>query len=423
MPSNTVLTPSMILKEVYTILHQQSNFIMRTNRQYDDRFANRELKIGQTLDVRLPPKFVTRTGNTMSSQNLVERSVPLPLATINGIDLNLTQEELTFDIENERVQKILKAATSQLISTVEGNAMSTLYKKVPNYVGLVTTASTTVYRDFQNCGRYLTDNLAPAVDRTLCMDTQTRVDVADSNKNLFNPQGQLADTFTTGALGNAIGGFDVYENTLVPTHTSGIFTSAGGLTVTTSTTADTGFDGTGNAYPTAAAFDLKIDSDTSYALKAGDIITIAGVKDVHPETKQPYGYDKRFVVQADASGTTTGTVTILPFPILSGAYQNVSAALDNQAITLLGPASAGSAITYGQNIAFQRDAFAFVTADLIDPSQYGDWGARLVEDGLSIRIWRKGDIVNGNFPMRLDIAWGVEAIYPELATRWVHAQA
>lgn len=43
-------------------------------------------------------------------------------------------------------------------------------------------------------------------------------------------------------------------------------------------------------------------------------------------------------------------------------------------------------------------------------------------DGLSIRIWRQGDIANGNFPCRLDIAWGTAAIYPEWACRHVHVQ-
>ncbi len=31
--SNTILTSSIILKEIYAIMHQTSNFVMRTNRQ------------------------------------------------------------------------------------------------------------------------------------------------------------------------------------------------------------------------------------------------------------------------------------------------------------------------------------------------------------------------------------------------------
>jgi hypothetical protein len=226
-----------------------------------------------------------------------------------------------------------------------------------------------------------------------------------------------------GVIGRT-GGFDNYENTLVPTHTSGTFTAT---TISVTTSASTGlayFDGTGNA-TSEGPFSLYIDGTSAAAFKAGDIIAITGVKDVHPETKQAYGYDKRFVIQADATWSSTRLeLQILPVPILGGAYANISRAIaDNDVVTLVGPATTASAITYGQNMMFHKDAFAFVTADLVDPSQYGAWGGRLVEDGLALRIWRQGDIVNGNFPMRLDIAWGVQAIYPEWATRWVHAQA
>lgn len=418
---NTVLTPQMILKEVYALMHQSSNFIMRVNRQYDDRFANRELKIGQTLDIRLPPKYTVRDGNTMSQQNHVERKVPLPLATINGIDLNFTQEQLTFSIQDFS-ERVLKPAVSQLTATVEHRAMRELYKWVPNFVGVVTTATTTKFREFQTAGRFLTENLAPLSDRTATLNPQTRVDFSDAVKGLFQSSDNIREQYVEGVIGRT-GGFNCYENTLVPAHTTGSFTTA--IAVTTSTTADTGFDGTGNAWPTGDAFELKVDGANPLVLKRGDIITISGVYEVHPETKQSYGYLKRFVVQTDVSaGSGTKTVPILPFPILSGAYQNVSAPIANDAaVTLLGPASGASAITYGQNLMFHRNAFAFVTADLVDPSQYGAWGAREQFEGLSIRIWRQGDIVNGNFPCRLDIAWGCAAVYPEWACRWVHAQS
>ncbi len=81
-----------------------------------------------------------------------------------------------------------------------------------------------------------------------------------------------------------------------------------------------------------------------------------------------------------------------------------------------GATTAGRTI-FGQSLGYHRDAFAFVTADLEDPSAYGAWGAREVFDGMSMRIWRQGDIINGTFPCRIDIAWGGVAVYPEWAVR------
>lgn len=413
--ANKVLTPAMILREIYAIAHQVSNFIMRTNRQYDDRFAIEGAKIGQTLDVRLPPKYVTRRGNQMQTQNLVERSVPLPLATIDGVDLNFGQEELTFSIDRFS-ENILRPAVSQLVATVESEALKGLYKSVANYSGATNAAVT--YKSFQQAGQYMTEQLAPTDNqRSTCFQPQARVDFSDAVKGLFQDSSNIAEQYVEGRMGRT-GGFNCYENTLVPSHTVGVF---GGTPLVNG--ASQGSTGVGNAWLTSS--DLVTDgwSSGASALNAGDIITIAGVFDVHPESKDSYGRLKRFVVNEDVSDTAGAmTINISPALISGGAYQNVTALpADNAVITVL--AADGTDTAYGQSIGFHKDAFAFVTADLQDPSQYGAWGARENFEGLSIRIWRQGDIVNGTFPCRLDIAYGFAPIYPEWANRLVYKLA
>lgn len=415
--ANTLLTPNIILREIYAIMHQSSNFLSNTNRQYDGRFANKGAQIGQTLDVRLPPKYTVRNGNVMATQNLVERKVTLPIATVKGVDLNFGQQELTFSIELFS-ENILKPAITQLASFVEADALS-MVNSVPAYAG--TPAALVDYKAFQNAGRYMTEALTPMDgDRRMIMDPQTRVDFSDAVKGLFQSSDAIDKQYVEGIVGKT-GGFQVYENTLAPAHTPGTFN--GTLSTTIATTAQSGFDGTGNAYTTS--FGINFDVTTSYNLAVGDIVTIAGVYEVQPETKTAYGTLKRFTVLTATVGTTTGTLTVTPAPILSGAYQNVSTAIaDNSAITVLGSVSgAGTAgiTTYGQNLGFHKNAFAFVTADLEDPSQYGAWGGRAVQDGLSMRIWRQGDITNGTFPFRVDICYGYVPIYPEWACRLVHS--
>lgn len=423
MPSNTTLTVDKILRACYAKMHQHSNFIMRTNRQYDPEFQRRELKQGQALRVRLPAKYTVRTGNTMASQNYVERSVSLPLATIKGVDLNFGQEELTWNIE-DFTERVISPAASTLIANVEADAMS-MYKSVPNFFGVVTTTvgSGLTYLQFGSTNRYLADNLAPTTDRNFCVNPESKVVFGNDIKGLFQDAQTIRDQYVEGLMGRT-GGSDCFENTILPAHTSGTFTATT-LTVTTTAGSPGVFDGTGNAY-SAGPFSVNIDnggSMTAFDFKKGDIVTFGAVFDVHPETKQSTGYLKRFVIAADVSGTTTGTLTITPAPIATGAYQNVSAGiLDNAVMTLIGPATTVASIQYGQNLSFHRDAFAFVTADLIDPSEFGAWGGRRVEDNLSIRIWRQGDIHNGNVPCRLDIAYGYVPIYPEWAARHVHVR-
>jgi hypothetical protein len=392
-------------------MHQTSNFIMNTNRQYDGRFAQKGAKIGQSLDVRLPAKYVTRRGNQMQTQNYVERSVPLPLATIDGIDLNFGQEELTFNIDDFS-KRVIRPAVSQLVATVEQEAL-TMYKKVANYAG--TDDGGALYYPFSQVGQSLTEQLAPLSERNMCFQPSARTQFSNDVKGLFQSAESIKKQYVDGILGRT-GGFDCYENTIVPAHTVGTY---GGTPLTNG--ASQGSDGAGNVWLTDT--DLVTDGWTSggTTLNEGDIITIAGVFDVHPETKQAYAHLKRFTVNEQVSDTTGDiTVNISPAIISGGAYQNVSARpADGAAIVVLGDSGA----ILGQSLGFHKDAFAFVTADLEDPSQYGAWGAREVFEGLSIRIWRQGDIVNGSFPCRLDLAYGFAPIYPEWAARLIYDPA
>ncbi|MEI9890927.1 MAG: P22 phage major capsid protein family protein [Caulobacteraceae bacterium] len=110
---------------------------------------------------------------------------------------------------------------------------------------------------------------------------------------------------------------------------------------------------------------------------------------------------------------STGSLTIAPAIVTSGAAQNVGAAPGNSApLTFVGSASTA----YEQELAFHRDAFAFATADLVMPKGV-DFAAREVYDGVSMRIVRAYDINNDAFPCRIDVLYGYKTIRPQLACR------
>ena len=406
--ANSILTPSIITKEALRILHAQSNFLTKINRQYDSRFAVNGAKIGTNLDVRLPNKFTVRTGSTYSAQNMVERKVSLPVATIKGVDCTITDTELTMSL-NDFSEQFLKPAMNQLASDIEYNAMLSMYKSVPNAVGTVSTQID--YKKFQQAGQRLTENLAPSSDRTFLLNPASRVEFSDAVKGLFQASSNIEDQYREGMVGRT-GGFDVFENTMIPVHTTGTY---GGTPLTNGATQ--GNAGTGNAY--VATSDIITDGWTSggTSLKAGDIVTFAGCYDVHPETKVSTGVLKKFVIVSDVSDTTGAiTMTVSPGVIAGGAYQNCSNRIaDNSAIVVLGT----SATAYGQNLAFHKDAFTFVSADLDIPKGV-DMAARERFGNISMRFVRWFDGDNGQWKSRFDILHGMAALYPELACRLVH---
>lgn len=408
--AHTILTPTMITREALRVLHQKLNFVGNVNRQYDDRFAKGGAKIGTTLNVRLPPKYTVRTGSTASYQDHVERSTPLVVASQYGVDVSFTSVELTMNLDDFS-KTVINPAMSQLAARIESDALTAAYKLVPNFTG--TTSTDMTYLQFQQNGQFLTESLAPVDDaRNAILTPRSRVNFGDAVKGLFQSSEDIKKAYKEGKMGRT-GGFDVYENTLIPTHTIG---SLAGSPVTTGNTNATVTTSTAWVSQT----DVSVTGATAATtLKAGDIVTFGtladGYVDIHPETKTSYGRLKTFVVQADVTLTTatsTYTVTVKP-GIMTGvgnAYQNVSlTGADTSGLTVTNWGAASTQV--GQSLFYHKDAFTLVTADLEDVSKFGAWGAREVLDGISMRLGRQWDIANDRIPARFDVLWGFAGLY------------
>lgn len=388
--ANQLLTPSAITRRALLILHQKLNFIGSINRQYDDSYAVEGAKIGNALRIRLPNQYSVVDGAALGSQDTVEEQVTLTVSARKHVPMSFTSEDLTLDLD-DFAERILEPAMSVLASVVEADALS-MYKDVYQQVANIGNAATFI--DVLNGRKLLTDALAPSSQRSFCMDTQFNVDVVNELKGLFQDSTQIAKQYREGYVGRT-SGFDFMENTLMPRHVSG-------------TNAGTGYLVNG---ATQTGSSLTVDTGSGTFTK-GDILTIAGVFRVHPETKQNTGILQQFVVTADYAGGA-GSVPISPAIVTTGARQTVSnSPADNAAITKVG----GNAATHNVSLAYHRDAFAFATADLVMP-QGVDFSAREVMDGLSMRVVRDYDINSDAFPCRVDILYGYQTIRAQLAAR------
>lgn len=419
--ANSLLTPTMITRKASDILHQKLTFLGNVNKQYDDRFAQAGAKIGTSLNIRMPAKYTVRTGASLSAQDHVERSTPLTVSSQYGVDVSFTSVEMTMSLDDFS-QRVLEPAMAQLAAKIEGDALAVAYKRVANYTNGSTDGLMT-YKRYQQAGQYLTEQLAPLSERSALLSPPSTVEFLDATKALFHNAQNLEKQFREGHLLRT-GGFDVFESTLMPAHTTG---SLAGSPVTT---------GAANATTTTATTwvsqtDLSITGATSATtIAAGDILTFGtladGFVDCHPETKTSLGRLKRFVVQSAVTLTTaanTYTVTVKPgIMVGSGnAYQNaIMTGADTSGLTVTRVGAASSA--FGQDLFFHKDAFVFATADLIDVSQYGAKGARVVKDGISMRWAQQYNISDDRVVGRFDILWGFAELYPELAVRHLYEQ-
>ena len=412
MATNTLLTPTMITRKALMVLHQKCNFISNVNRQYDDRFAQDGAKIGDSINIRMPAKYTVRSGATLAAQEDYHRSTPLQVSSQVGVDLSFTTAELTMDIDDFS-ERVIDPAMAQLAAHIENACLQAAYKTVNNYTNGLTDATLT-YKNFAQGGANMTQNLAPTSNRAAILNPSSAVEFNDAVKGLFHSSTQISKAYAEGLMGRT-SGFDVYENTLTPSHTTGTFA---GTTLTDGS--DQGISATSNVWSSQSI--IQIDGATSNTtLLAGDIITFATCFSVHPESKVSTGKLQRFVVQANATLTTTATgaaVTVKPAMIhgSGNAYRNCTITggdTDGLTVALIG--AVGTA--YNNDLQFHKDAFVFATADLIDVSKYGAWGARQSMDGISMRIAKQYAIGSDTVPCRLDVLYGFAPLYPELANR------
>lgn len=409
--ANNLLTISMITNEALRVLTNNLVFTRAVSRQYDDKFAIEGAKIGTTINLRKPPRYVGRTGPALQVESSVETYVPLTLDTQFGVDMAFTTQDLTMNI-SEFSDRFIKPAVAAVANKIDYDGLQQFYN-VYNLVGTpgqLTDGATTqaeAIAAILAARRRLNEEAAPMDEqRSMVVDPAIEVGIVSGLTNLFNPQGTISSIFKKGGLGDSTLGFNFAADQNVGNFTTGTATA---FTVS----AQAGGSVQNNAQ---TGFTLAVSS-TSGTLTKGTVFTIPGVYAVNPQNRQSTGSLRNFVITADAAGSST-SLSIFPVPVFSGQFQNVTSStgtIPTGTATIIS-GNSGSAASYGQALAFHKDAFALGTADLLLP-QGVDMAGRASADGLSIRLVRQYDINSDQLPCRLDVLYGWSTIYPELATR------
>ena len=397
MATNTNLTPDQITRAALVILHQKLTFLSGVNRQYDDSFAQSGAKIGDSLRIREPDQYTVRTGKVMSIQNVVEQSQTLTVATQKGVDTEWNSKELTLDIDDFAERK-LEPAMSVLASVIEADVLQSVTRDVYQIVD--NDAAAISFKNVLQAGEKLNDSLTPSDgQRRFLLSTSHQVTLVDALKGLFQDSAQVSRQYVDGLMGRT-GGFDFAWSTHASDHTTGTAAKTTGYLV--------------NGASQAGAA-ITVDGGTTTFL-VGDVITFAGVNAVHAETKADTGKLQQFVITAN-SGTSATSLAISPSIVATGARQNVTGSpADNAAIVKVG---AGANEKLNSSLAYHKDAFTFVTADLVMP-RGTDMASRQTLEGISMRLVRDFDITNDEFPVRFDVLYGFKTLRPQFACR-VHA--
>ncbi|CAB4123380.1 Major capsid protein Gp5 [uncultured Caudovirales phage] len=420
--SNTLLTISKITNEALMVLENELTFTSEVDRNYDDQFAVVGAKIGATVNVRRPGRFIGTTGPALNVEDLNETSVPVTLSTQFHVDTQFTTQDLALSLDMFS-DRILKPAVAAIANKIDFDGTTTAALQTANIVGTAGTPPTGLYT-YLSAQAYLDSEGAPRDGRRSCIvEPFTSATIVDSLKGLFVPNDKIGMQYEKGLMGRDSGGMNWKLDQNIVSQTFGNFTTAT-VTASVATTTATGFLTSG--WASSSTITLTAANTGTINLNAGDTFTIAGVYATNPQNRQPYGTNKlrSFVVKSAvsvASGSSV-SVTVSPAVISGGQFQNVSIPSTSAAAAVTFFASqynaSGNGVVSPQNIVMHRNAFTMAMADLELPEGVHFAGrASDKEIGLSMRVVRQYTINNDSIPTRVDVLYGWAPLYPELACR------
>jgi hypothetical protein len=399
----------MIAKEALMQLENNLVLANRVHREYKKEFTGGQ---GSSVAIRRPVKFNVTNGATAVLQDVEEKTTNITIDQRKHVAWEFNTQDLTLSIE-EYSERYIKPAAIALANDVDVS-IANLYSSVWNQVGTIGTTPAN-YAAIAAAAQRLDEMAVDSSNRSMVLNPAGRYAVA-GNQMVLEGAGVVKKTAYEEALMGRVATFDTYSTQNIATHTVGPL--GGTPLVNGGAQAVTYANAVGNNWSQT----LVTDGWTAAAalrVRAGDVFTIAGVFAVNPVprtgAKQVMPYLQQFTVLNNGSSDASGnlTLTISPAIIVSGPQQTVSAApADNAAITFVGSANA----QFPVNIGFHKNAFALVTCPL-DMPDGASFKARESYNGLSMRVIKDYDFTTDSDRIRLDILYGVKAIYPDLACR------
>jgi len=399
---NTLLTSQVITNELLRRFKNNLGFSGAIAHTWDDKFAVEGAKIGDTLRLRDPVRFIAQDGPVLIPQDVTETQKVLVLNRQKVVGFSFLSKDLTLSIDNFR-ERYLDSAAVALANAVDVDGLTMAYQNTPNQVGVPGTPPTDL-GPFWEAGEMLDMNSAPMDGmRTIVYPPRLGTAALKAAAPLFQSSQQIRDQYERGRMG-VMGGFEWVMDQNCRVAQVGPWASGGAQVAVANQTGST----------------LLVSGLTpagALSMRAGDMFTLANVWGVNRVSGDPWQTLQQFVVTADVIAASSGNTSVPIYPeiVTSGPRRTVTISpAAGTPLTAIGTANQ----LYPTGLAFHRDAFVCGMAPLEVPRNV-QFGANQQDPdtGVAIRMVAQYDIINDLFITRADVLYGHAATRPEWAVR------
>lgn len=407
--ANVFRTTQYTLDDVFIRYKNYLSFALTANRNLEGDFKDLQFATGQTINYRLEERYLGGEGATATSEARVQVIRPLSIAQQFHTMVDYSGFNLTFD--RARDEPYLEMANNPRAKRLANLTENYIAENFANQVYFATGTSGTPI-DFNALLQTdaLMTSLAIPEDgrRYAAVGPYAAANLSNSLYNTFN------NTVNTGALIDGfighLTGFDIFKTVFLKRQIAGLGEAGG--------TPPAGFKlaGTVTNGPISGGNQIALTGlvASSVVFNKGDRLQLsdsAGVFLVNPLTYDSLTTAAQFVVQDDvviSSSGGTATVTVSPEIVVSGARQNISAAIPNGAQLLM-------RTDHNVNLAYHSQALVFAAPPMKELRGGVEAVTRFSDlYKLALTYSLGADIRNYQQLDRIDLICGV-AINPEFA--------
>lgn len=397
--ANTFVYTDWVSREPLRLLKNMLQVSQFFNKKYQPEYR-KEFAVGDTIRVKLPQEFTTRTGLGYSPQNLTRINTTITVDQVFGIDFEYDSIEEALKMERTREEfkeQYMMPAMAQLAQEIDSRCALFAYQNTPNIVGVLGT-NPSAFSTIGSARQKLIEMACPPSGKKgIIIPPVVNQQLANTSVGYFQPPDEISKIFKSGAVGRN-SGFDFYESMSLYRHTAG--TWAGAVTVN------------GN---NQAGSSLAVTCTTGDTFNQGDVIAITNVLPVNPKTRRTYAgaatanYKQFVITQATTGAASAATLQISP-PIYGpgSQYQNVDALpVTGATITLFPGTTTPNGLSGIQALALHQDAFFMVGVPMAVPKAVEIGSQSTDEDsGISLRFVRQFDPIESKMVNRYDVLMG-----------------
>lgn len=399
--ANNFITTQLVSNTALAMFANNNPFTMTGSRIYQDDFMSSGYKIGDTLQVRRQNHFIVGDGAVATPQDIIEQTETITVNHQYNALIAYTIKDLSLKIEDFS-RLFIQPAIQEIITQMEKDISSAAEIQLNFFSGNAGTPINS-YTTVDLAGaKLLEQGVNISADAYLAMTVRDGSALKGSLLNQFTPVFN-EEIVRQSAIGH-LSYFDVFQSQNIVRHQAG----AGPTLTPGDTLTVNGAVASGNIIVLAGA----TVSVTNYFLP-GDLISIAGVQSVNPVGRKATGQNMQFVIQAPASSSPGGAVTIQVAPVIISdplnPRRNVSNPVPNGAVVTVVP-------SYNVNVAYPTRALDIVCPPLYKLQVPYASVAVDPETGLSLAVTQTGDILGYQNFMRLDVLCGF-SWHPEYAVK------